>query len=409
MRPLRSIGCPALGLLCVLFALAADARTAHAGSVFSIGGLGEPSLEESARLRAMGGGGAAEHGPTRSSFVNPASLAETRHLFLEASMVAQTRKVTTASFGDESPHETTFPSVRLGVYLPFGVVLGAGYLLGTSADFHVERAESSGAASKLEIDGRGGIDFVRVSLARRFTSELRGGIDLDVIGGSYHEEWTRSFSDPDLARSRDTLEVAWDRLMRWRFGAQYVRPRLAFGAVYETGRRLPLTERQRTTGSETLVTGRSLAIPDGFALGAEAGVGERMHLVGQYRRENWSAESLQSDLVGFRAEERYSLGLEIEPRGGRSPFSRLPIRVGASYLRWPDLLPPAGASDVSGGSAEVNEWAVSLGTGLRTQDGSGALDLALEGGRRGDLDTLGARETFFRLALSLRVSDETWK
>jgi hypothetical protein len=35
--------------------------------------------------------------------------------------------------------------------------------------------------------------------------------------------------------------------------------------------------------------------------------------------------------------------------------------------------------------------------------------VSLEGGKRGDKDQLGALETFFRLGLSLRVSDETWR
>jgi len=73
------------------------------------------------------------------------------------------------------------------------------------------------------------------------------------------------------------------------------------------------------------------------------------------------------------------------------------------------LLPRAGAADVSGGVAPVDEWAVSIGSGLLTPDRGGSFDFSLEGGRRGNQDELGARETFLRLALSLRVSDETWK
>jgi len=95
--------------------------------------------------------------------------------------------------------------------------------------------------------------------------------------------------------------------------------------------------------------------------------------------------------------------------GGGSLLERLPLRFGATVLNWPDLLPRAGASDVSGGVAHVDEWAVSLGTGVLTPDRGGSFDLSLEGGRRGNEDDLGARETFLRLTLSIQVSDETWK
>jgi hypothetical protein len=87
----------------------------------------------------------------------------------------------------------------------------------------------------------------------------------------------------------------------------------------------------------------------------------------------------------------------------------LPLRIGATYLNWPDLLPPVGALDITGGSAKIDEWSVSLGSGLRTKDGGGAIDFSLEGGQRGAKEELGASETFFRLGLSLRVSDETWR
>ena len=121
-------------------------------------------------------------------------------------------------------------------------------------------------------------------------------------------------------------------------------------------------------------------------------------------------EIIQSDLVTFRALERYSIGWERLPANeGRPGLNRVPLRLGFTLLRWPDLLPVAGASDIQGGVAAVEEWTASIGSGLRTKDGGGAIDVSLEGGQRGDKDRLGAMETFFRLGLSLRVSDETWR
>ena len=398
-----------LAVLALAAALASGAPPARANSVFSAGGLGEPSLEENARLRALGGAGAAEHGPSAFSMVNPASIAEARYLSIEATMLSTRRSVSTTDFGSESAYEAAFPSIRLVVRLPGGTVLGGSYLAGTDGQFQVDRAETTGAVSRLRIEGTGGINFARVTLARPITGAIRAGVDFDVVGGSYREEWRRDFSGPTLAQARDTLEADWGRFGRWRLGLQYARERFALGAVYETARRLPLTYRQRTTGSEVKTTGRTLQIPDGYVAGFSVALGDRGRVVGQYRRQNWNDESLKSDLVDFRALQRYSIGFERAATTMGGGFGKLPLRIGATFLKWPDLLPRAGAADVSGGVAPVDEWAVSIGSGLLTPDRGGSFDFSLEGGRRGNQDELGARETFLRLALSLRVSDETWK
>ena len=399
----------ALAFACAL-GLAIAPAPARANSVFSSAGLGEPSLEENARLRALGGAGAAEHGSATFSLVNPASIAEAQHLILEATILQTRRQVTTLHYGDETGNESTFPSVRLVLRLPNGLVLGGSYLTGTSGEFQVTRPESVGTASVVKIDGRGGIDFLRVTAARRIGRNLRAGVDYEIAGGSFHEEWLRTFADPNLLASRDTLDVSWDRLGRWRFGAQWVRSWIALGAAYETGRRLPLTERQKAAGDRVEVSGNSLTLPEGIVAGFELKPRSRTRFVGQYRRQNYGPNTIQSDLVTFRPLERYSLGWERLPiNEGRPGPGKIPIRLGFTILRWPDLVPVAGGVDLSSGTAAIEEWSASIGSGLRTKDGGGAIDFSLEGGQRGDKDRLGAMETFFRLGLSLRVSDETWR
>ncbi|HYQ96320.1 MAG TPA: hypothetical protein VER38_04865, partial [Candidatus Eisenbacteria bacterium] len=165
-----------------------------------------------------------------------------------------------------------------------------------------------------------------------------------------------------------------------------------------------------TSGASETVGGRRLTIPTGFAIGISAPLRERYRAVAQYRRANWSRSSLQSDLVDFRAQQRFSVGFERKRDADASSFlGRLPIRVGGYLLQWPDLLPRAGATDLSGGSAPVNERALTLGAGLVTKDQGGGLDLSLEVGSRGNKSDLGVAEKFVRLGISFLVSDETWK
>jgi len=301
--------------------------------------------------------------------------------------------------------------LRALIRLPTDLVVAGSYVVGTNAHFDLLRDENAGTPSTVRIEGRGGLDLIRVSLARKATPGLRLGLDYEVVAGSFREDWTRDFADTALATARDTLETTYARQGRWRIGAQYSIGRVTVGGIYETSRRLPLTVTQRTAGTVVRREGESITIPSGFAAGFSASISERYRVVGQYRRANWNRESLASDLVDFRALERYSFGIERDrpSDAGGAFWSRLPIRVGATMLRWPDLLPVSGASSIAGGTADITEVAFSIGTGLQSRDKGGAIDLSLEAGSRGNKDDLGVSERFVRFALSLQVSDDTWK
>ncbi len=384
---------------------------AGANSVLAIGGLGEPQLEEAARLRALGGAGVAEHGPRDISLVNPASLSDVEKILLQVTLVPAYRRVSSPTV-TENVNETTFPSARAIIALPGRIVLGGSYVAGTNAEFTVVRNENQGVSSRLRVDGNGGLNFLRVSLARRMAPALRIGVDWEVISGSYRETWLRTFSDSGLTAARDTIEVRYPKKGRVRVGAQLVKDQWTLGAVFETSQSLPIEQRRSTAGASEVFAGKRLEIPTGFAVGVSAPLRERLRAVAQYRRANWSRSSLQSDLVDFRALQRFSFGIE-RLRGGASEgssiWSRIPFRVGAYVLQWPDLLPLAGAADLSAGSAAVNERALTLGAGLVTKDQGGGLDLSLELGTRGDKSDLGVTERFARLGISFLVSDETWK
>jgi len=399
------------GAIVLGVALVVSSGPAGAHSVFSIGGLGEPQNPEPARLRALGGAGVAEQGPRDFSLVNPATLAGVERLVFEGSILPQWRRIDSATRPHETAEETMFPSIRAVIALPGRIVLGGAYVAGTSAEFRVDRDDTAGAISHLRVEGTGGLNFVRLSLARRISPSLALGLDYDVVLGSYREEWARTFDDSTLSASRDTLELSYKKRGRVRLGVLASRGGVSLGAAFETEKGLPLTQTQRTAGASVTESKGTLTLPAGFIVGASAPLGERYRAVVQYSRAAWSRSSLESDLVDFRAQQRVSLGFERKPSLERNvgTLDRLPLRVGVYSLVWPDLLPRAGAVDISGGTAGVHEWGFALGSGLRGRDREGAIDVALEGGWRGDRETLGAREYFVRFGISLLVSDDTWK
>jgi hypothetical protein len=392
-------------------AILASAPAAIASTVYAPGGLGEPSLEEGARIRALGGAGVAEFGQTEFSLVNPASIAELRHLILSGTSASTYRKVTPSAGPSEGTTETTVPSLRAAIRMPLGIVVGGAYVVGTEARFHADRAESAGTASRLRVDGTGGLQFIRLTLAKALTKGVRIGVDHELVAGTYREEWERTFGDTLLSLSRDTVEVRYQRLGRWRLGGQATFGGWTFGGVYETARRLPLNVVEHAAGTSTTTGGRSLTIPDGWTLGASGSPMPKWHVAAQVRRENWKRSSLPSDLVDFRAMTRYSFGVErLGNSDDSAPWQRkLPIRLGVSYLEWPDLLPLAGQTTIAGGTAGVNEITFSVGTGLLTQDKGGAVDFAIEAGKRGDRDKLGADEKYVRAVVSLQIGDDSWK
>jgi hypothetical protein len=387
------------------------AAPAGANSILSVGGFGEPQLEEAARLRALGGAGAAEHGPRDISLVNPASLSDVDRILLQLTALPAARRVSTSSGVSETAYETTFPSARGVIALPGRMVISGSYVAGTDAEFRVVRSENQGVPSTVEIDGTGGMNFLRASVARRMAPWLRIGADWEVISGSYRELWFRTFSDPGLAPARDTLETKYPKKARWRFGTQLVHGGWTLGGVFETSQDLPVEQRQSTAGaSQTAVVGR-LKYPSGLAVGISAPLREHLRAVAQYRRQNWSRSTFPSTLVDFRAQQRFSFGIErTRPaEAGGSIWSRIPLRVGGYFLQWPDLLPRAGASDITGGTVAVDERALTFGAGIVTKDQGGGLDLSLELGTRGDKDGLGVTEKFARLGISFLASDETWR
>lgn len=398
--------------LALALAPAAIPPAALATSVYSVGGLGEPQLDEGAAVRALGGAGAAEYGVNLFSQVNPASTAGVRHLLLQGTIVPAYRRVSGPGGSAESASETEVPSVRAVVRLPARFVLGASYAVATDAQFHVDRTEDAGAASALRIEGTGGMQLIRITASREITPSLRFGVDHEIIAGYYREEWTRDFTDPDLETSRDTLESRYERLGRWRLGVQGSVRGWTLGGVVETKRRLPLTSIGKAAGSTVEVGGANLIVPSGYVVGVGTPLFSRWRVVAQYRRANWDRSSLASDLVDLRPMERMSLGVERLGRkaeDGGSWRGRLPIRLGVSYLQWPDLLPVAGASSIAGGTAGVKEWTLSLGTGIVTQDKGGNVDFSLEAGSRGNRDELGVSERYVRAAFTLQVGDDSWK
>ena len=398
-------------LLAASLALAAGVRPGEASTVYGPGGLGEPSLEEGARIRALGGAGVAEHGATQFSLVNPSSMTDIHSLLLQATILPSYRKIDGKNATSEGNSETIVPSFRAAVRLPVGVVLGGAYAVGTDARFRADRPESSGTLSALRIEGTGGLQLIRLSLAKGITRTTRLGFDYEIVAGSFREEWKRTFVDTALTAMSDTIEVRYDRTGHWRFGGQQSFGKWTLGAVYETKRELPLTVTVRTADTTVKTEGRSLTIPDGWVVGLSGSLSQRLHVAMQARRANWNRESLPSDLVDFRPMQRFSFGIERlgNPRDGASGLGRLPIRLGVSYLEWPDLMPLDGATTIAGGTAGVNELTFSLGTGMVTQDKGGGIDLTLEAGRRGDQDALGVSERFIRAALTLQVADDTWK
>jgi len=401
-----------LAVFAIFFSLSgANPAPCGSTSVYSAGGLGEPQMDEGARVRALGGAGAAEFGVDLFSQVNPASTAGVRHILLQGTIVPAFRRVSGLGGSSESASETEVPSIRAVVRLPGRFVLGAAYAVGTDAQFHVDRAESAGTASALRIDGTGGMQLIRITASREIGSSLRFGIDHEIIAGYYREEWTRDFADTNLATSRDTLESRYQRLGRWRFGVQGSVRGWTVGGVVETKRRLPLTSIGRAAGSTLEQGGASLTIPPGYVVGASTPLFSRWRVAAQYRRANWDRSSLASDLVDLRPMQRVSVGIERlgKANDATSWRGRLPIRMGLSYLQWPDLLPLAGASTIAGGTAGVKEWTLSLGTGIVTQDKGGNVDFSLEAGSRGNRDELGVSERFVRAAITLQVGDDSWK
>lgn len=388
---------PAFPAALVLAAVLVSSPASAQESVFNLPLPGLPGSGESVRSRGMGGTAAGLPGET-FSLDNPAWLADFERAGLYLSLLGQR---TTAEDVDDSGEfeDVVFPMAQAAVP-GFGAVIGVGYTQYLDFDAGIESSlVFEGDTVPAGLESEGGVGMLSPSLSLRLNERTSAGLALDVYLGS--REVVRSVSVPEPIGTSDTL--ARD------FGGVG----LAFGVVRDLGassrvgvayRLRPDLDSEVTRAMDPDLIGREaeVRLPDELLVEASLRVSDRLRMGAAGRWAGWEG-TRDEDLEGSTADVGDALdlggGLEFAPprRILHVIGPDAPLRVGYRWRRLPLRLD----------GEPVTEWA--LGVGYSRGFGQlSRVDVAVEFGRRGDVQEHGVSEEFVRVGVGMGVF-EVWR
>ena len=389
--------------LLALVAVVGTAPAAAAQSLFAARGLGVPVAPVDGRVRALGGIGVGLLG-LNTSLVNPAEVAGVGGRGVSAAFQPSGRSVELDGARDDVG-ATRFP--LLHVIYPVSdrlvATLGYGGYLDQSWGVVMQRNEVVGGDTVLVrdvLESNGGLSQFRVGFAYSLTPTLAVGAAAGLYGGSVERVITRTFPDTVLGPVS-----GFQRRVRWSERAPLLSagirwdpiPILRFGGSLTWAGRLDL-ERRDDDGDGA--GDESTRLPLQAAAGASAYLGPRVIATVGAAWAGWNVAGVAGpglDGTVESAGDTWDFGGGIEWAGPTAGNREFPIRLGFHYGQLPFTLR----------GSRPTEWSASLGLGLRVAPSEygpiASADLAFERGSRGDVETTGLAEQFWRVTLSLSL------
>jgi hypothetical protein len=388
------------GLIPLALALTGPEIAVSQESVFNLPAFGLPGSGESLRGRALGGAGLALEGDV-FTLENPAQIQRFERAGVYLSLVGQTAEIEDR---DESGKfdDVVFPMGQI-VFPAWGeTAVGVGYYQFVDFDAALEsEILFEGDSIPVTLEAEGGVGVLAPQIAFRMGEKTRVGASLDIYLGS--REIIRRAEVGDL--SIGALAVA-DTITR-----DFRAVGVTVGVEQDVGRKLRLSAAYRfrptlkseiTAAPLEVILGRDaeFTLPNELLFGFSGKLSDEVETAGVVRYSGWS---------GFErdGEPRDDFVDMIEIGGGveYAPSSttalllgpRRPLRLGARWRRLP--------IEIQGET--VGEWATSLGYSFGFA-GRSRIDVLLEYGRRGDVDTHGLREKYLRFGVGLSVFEQ-WR
>lgn len=382
-----------LGLVSAAAATGAKAQE----SVFNLPLPGLPGTGESVRSRGMGGA-PAELAGGAFSMDNPAWLAGAERAGLYLSLLGQR---TTAEDREVSGdfEDVVFPMGQAAVPA-FGAVIGVGYSQHLDFDASIDSSVLfEGDTVPVGFDSEGGVGVLAPMLGYAVDERTSAGVSLDVYLGS--REVVRSVSIPGELATRDTLARDFSGVGLTLGITREIGPGSRLGLAYRL--RPDLDSEVTRSGDPDLVGLESeVQLPDELLVEAGVRFSERLQLGVALRYAGWEGPAVEDPAGnGITLGDAWDVGggFELAPA---SPVIYVigpesPLRVGARWRRLPLRID----------GEPVAEWALAIGYS-RAFGALSRMDLALEYGRRGDLESHGLSERFVRLAVGMGVF-EIWR
>ncbi len=386
------------------------APRADGGSLYSLFGLGQKVVLNSAHYRSLGGGGLALPDLLSVNPLNPA-----------ASVPAPVTRVSGTFFYEGASLRTRIASgwhnysgpFAFDFHVPLGRrwAVAAGFRPVTFRDYRLREAgtflsHSFGAETEIGYEqvreGKGGLSALSFDVCRTFGSKASLGLGGRFIFGRLQDSWSLNFDRGDFRSTEDQ----YDLHLR---GAAFVlgvviRPaeRWSVGGFFQTKAKLK-TERRgesRYVYSDTVRT-FTTDYPPFWGIGSAVQLGGGWTAVVDYLAQDWSGwKWMGRTAAGAGRWYHLSLGVQRTPTAGAfaSFWKKVVTRAGLYQRAW-------AFSPVE--EKRLMERALTFGAGFPLPENRGRVDVALEIGRRGDKNVFPLEERFIRIILTF-VAGEKW-
>lgn len=385
-----------------LILLAAGLRPVFADSYYSSIGLGLPKYLVTTKAAGMGGAGIAVLDRLALNSLNPAAIniqgMTTLGVNMEYEMAHNESGLGSANtrYGNAMGMQFIVPVKKELLFMTMlRPLTGSRYTLSFAST-------DTALAYTRTLNGNGGVSSAALGLQYNYRGWLAVAAMADLHFGAFNEKWDYDFVDAEFRDGTDEFNshlygVGYDLSAWWR-----INERFAVGGLYRSGSRLNMeTSVDLANGVKISADSNKIDIDYPAALGFGAALTLKKWLfAADFYRQGWEKYRLDGAAGGLKPYTRLSAGIEY--RDSRTALDRYRRRIGWRLGGYYAELPFA-----NGAGETVHETFLTLGVGLPFPVTVGQVDLAVEVGRRGDVERFMYKDTIIRISGSL-VGSERW-
>jgi hypothetical protein len=371
-------------------------------SPFAIGSFGMPVMEVDGRGMGMGGVSVALGGEN-FSLLNPATLAGWHRSGISGQVIPVYSFPRDRS-ASSSNRSYEFSYVRMVFPIPSKFVVSAGVQQFLDFDWEVDRPFTFQGATLTETFRSSGTVFkAQVAVARALFAGLQAGAGLDFYRGGISDDTGIAFQNTFYpagtaidVNDEYSYETSGFGITTGLFYTPYRRLNLGFYIIPSLD--LRLDETFKTAGGVSSEQVLSAGIPLSWGVGSTFRLRKDLLVAFDHLRTAWSSFALEGSSLQLRDEWTYSIGAEFtsSQHTSQSWLKRSSFRAGFRLRSLP--------MEIEGN--EVRERVGTFGIGVPIGHGNGRLDLALEAGSRGGIETNGIRERLVRIGVSLSAFEK---
>lgn len=393
-------------------------------SPYSRFGIGDLKAIQNPRNAAMGGISIGLTGLNNVSNSNPASYInlDSMAVSFDVSLHATFSSLSEKADGNTLSTNTNNSSLgQLSLAFPITSWIKAGFGLkpasGMGYDVMQEGLQNQGMEYSRQHIGQGGLNQVFVGFAIG-TNRISVGANLNYHFGSFYRQINESFTEddslivaPSMTQYRKDLDASGTSI---EFGIQYRQPLsknylLGLGVTYtpshtlNASRKVLLLSMFNTSVVDSILKGETeegtLKMPAQYAVGLSFEKLNRWVIGAEYTVVNFEKyQEFSEHDANLRNAQNIRLGAELKGQPmGNNFFGRISYRLGYHH----------GTNYVAFQESPIKQTGISIGFGIPIRRTHSGIDIAVEIGRKGNLDKGQIQESYARITVGISAF-ERW-